>query len=127
VADEIPQEQGINRESVGYGRPPAQTRFQPGRSGNPGGRPRGGTLTPILRAKLADPHPKHPDKTWAEVIVEQAMEQAALGEFRQFKEILDRIDGPVLKAAPEGDEDEPLTVNIRRPDSPPPADADAQP
>lgn len=28
-------------ESVGYGRPPRQSRFQPGRSGNPNGRPRG--------------------------------------------------------------------------------------
>jgi hypothetical protein len=26
---------------VGYGKPPAATRFQPGRSGNPKGRPRG--------------------------------------------------------------------------------------
>jgi len=28
-------------DSVGYGRPPRHSRFQPGRSGNPGGRPRG--------------------------------------------------------------------------------------
>jgi hypothetical protein len=27
--------------SVGYGRPPKHTRFKPGRSGNPKGRPRG--------------------------------------------------------------------------------------
>lgn len=27
--------------TVGYGKPPAHTRFQPGRSGNPKGRPRG--------------------------------------------------------------------------------------
>lgn len=27
--------------SVGHGKPPLETRFRPGRSGNPGGRPRG--------------------------------------------------------------------------------------
>ena len=27
--------------AVGYGKPPAETQFQNGRSGNPGGRPRG--------------------------------------------------------------------------------------
>src|SRR6478609_2109109 len=30
-----------NPVAVGYGRPPAQTRFQSGQSGNPGGRPKG--------------------------------------------------------------------------------------
>lgn len=35
-----PQEKDDGYE-VGYGKPPKQTRFQPGRSGNPKGRPRG--------------------------------------------------------------------------------------
>jgi hypothetical protein len=43
--------------SVGYGRPPEHTRFKPGQSGNPKGRPRGSvnmatTLGRILREKV---------------------------------------------------------------------------
>ena len=41
---------------VGYGRPPKETRFQPGKSGNPAGRRKGSRtvgaiLTDIIRAK----------------------------------------------------------------------------
>ena len=40
---------------VGYGKPPRHTRFRPGRSGNPAGRPKGPqTLPADLRAELAE-------------------------------------------------------------------------
>ena len=32
---------GMNDYAVGYGKPPAESRFKPGKSGNPAGRPRG--------------------------------------------------------------------------------------
>jgi Family of unknown function (DUF5681) len=40
-ADHKNQPSAERAYSVGYGRPPAHTRFQPGRSGNPKGRPKG--------------------------------------------------------------------------------------
>lgn len=33
---------------VGYGRPPTHTRFQPGKSGNPNGRPKGSKNTKTI-------------------------------------------------------------------------------
>ncbi len=42
--------------AVGYGRPPLHTRFRPGRSGNPAGRPKGGRgLAAVLAAELRKP------------------------------------------------------------------------
>jgi hypothetical protein len=37
-----------NDLAVGYGKPPQETRFQKGQSGNPGGRPRGTRSLPAL-------------------------------------------------------------------------------
>lgn len=36
-----PSEQASDRYEIGYGKPPTHTRFKPGRSGNPRGRPKG--------------------------------------------------------------------------------------
>ena len=44
--------QGKNRE-VGYGRPPAHTRFRKGQGGNPQGRPRSAVISDTLRKALA--------------------------------------------------------------------------
>lgn len=42
-----------NDRDVGYGRPPTETRFQPGSSGNPNGRPRKSrNLKTIIRSAL---------------------------------------------------------------------------
>ncbi len=45
-------------QGTGYGRPPAEHRFRPGRSGNPKGRPRGDTsFRRLLERELAEPVP----------------------------------------------------------------------
>src|SRR5438874_5557506 len=45
---------GTRGYAVGYGKPPVHTRFAKGRSGNPGGRPRGKNLTTLLQEALAE-------------------------------------------------------------------------
>ena len=40
--------------AIGYGKPPVHSRFRKGRSGNPGGRPRGKRLATLLREALSE-------------------------------------------------------------------------
>lgn len=47
--------EGGREYAVGYGKPPAHTRFTKGRSGNPSGRPRGTSLAALLRDALDEP------------------------------------------------------------------------
>ena len=50
------QGKGRGDYTVGYGKPPAHTRFRPGQSGNPAGRPRATrNLTTILDDELKKP------------------------------------------------------------------------
>ena len=64
-------------------------RFQPGQSGNPKGRPPG-PMTALLRDTL-DAN----DGELIETLVQTAIDKALSGDFRFFREILDRVDGKV--------------------------------
>jgi len=83
------REQGKNRDKVvGYGKPPVAHRFTPGQSGNPAGRPKGRSVTAILR-KVIDAN----DYELAERLVRTLVDRALKGDYRCMKEIWDRIDG----------------------------------
>ncbi len=61
--------------------------FQPGQSGNPGGRPKGRLLSAVLRQKLTDE-----DK---EIIAQQIIDGAKRGELDKIRELFDRTEGKV--------------------------------
>jgi hypothetical protein len=92
-----PQKQGRNRRG----------QFEPGVSGNPGGRPAGrpSIVTEIRRlaAIEADPAPFAPKgETWVERIARRIVEGASHGDARLIAIVLDRLDGkPVVEPVEE--------------------------
>ncbi len=70
-------------------------RFQPGVSGNPGGRPRKRPLTEAYEKLIADPK-------IAEAIAKGIIRAARRGNVKAASEIADRVEGKVTKqVAPE--------------------------
>jgi hypothetical protein len=74
-------------------------RFQPGQSGNPGGRRAGESLTAILRQALSEEKQTGKNKglSNSQIIVNALIAAATSQNITAIKEILDRIDGPVEK------------------------------
>jgi hypothetical protein len=81
-------------EVVGYGNPPLASRFQPGKSGNPAGRPRGsGLLKEALRKAAleetgADYVSRKRKGTALEVLLQQQFSAAIAGHHKQAANIL---------------------------------------
>jgi len=80
---------------VGYGKPPKHSRFQPGQSGNPNGRPKGKpTFAAALAKELQKPvviveHGRRKKLTKLEASARQLANKAAAGELRAIGWIFD--------------------------------------
>lgn len=81
--------------AVGYGRPPAETRFQAGQSGNPRGRPRGiKSFAHVFKEKLAQritvqENGKPRRMRMLEVLIQKLINDAARGNERAMRMVLD--------------------------------------
>ena len=84
--------QTVNRRQDGTFGPGNQLgrQFRPGESGNPKGRPTERPFTIALREAL-DAN----DGELVETLAQVAIDKALSGDFRYFKEIMDRTDGKV--------------------------------
>jgi hypothetical protein len=68
--------------------------FQPGQSGNPGGRPKNAPLSHACRELLARAVPGDPEgRTYSEAIAGTLAERALAGDIRAAQEIADRAEG----------------------------------
>jgi Family of unknown function (DUF5681) len=91
---------------VGYGKPPKQTRFKPGISGNAKGRPRGSlNLSLVLDRTLREPvvineNGRRKTITKMDAAVKQLVNKAASGELDATKQLL-----ALVRAAEEQGQD----------------------
>jgi hypothetical protein len=97
-------DEGLKDHEVGYGRPPKATRFAPGRSGNPRGRPRGSRsvgaiLKGIMNQKVAVSEGGQVRRvSRLEVMLLRLANDAARGDARVTKlllELNDRYGQPI--------------------------------
>jgi hypothetical protein len=115
-------------ETVGYGKPPKQTRFQKGRSGNPRGRPKGAPNLATAHARtLKEPvviteQGRKKTITKFEAAVKQLVNKAASGEGRAIAQLLalvqvveSQVDSqdPAAPSLPESDK-QVMTRILRR-------------
>ena len=103
----LPEKQGkagIIRDQYG--------RYVQGVSGNPGGRPKGVSITRMIREAM-DSVEEHTGLTWKEIIVDAILQRAARGDPQMLKVIWAYIDGiPNLSAVIERDDPEDIIKTI---------------
>ena len=83
---------GKNKGKRGGNHPENLTPFQPGQSGNPGGRPKRKVLTDLLVEEL-ETCVHGTDVTRAKEIIRRLVQMAAAGDLGAIKHIYDRIEG----------------------------------
>jgi uncharacterized protein DUF5681 len=85
-------------EAVGYGKPPRHSRFKPGRSGNPRGRPKGaaGCKTVVERVALLEyeviEHGKPQRRMILELVVQVLRRAAAEGDPQALAKVNDLLE-----------------------------------
>ncbi len=84
--------QNSGRTAGGWFAKGNQYRFNPGQSGNPGGRPKTKLITQAYRELLEQLDPKE-RKTLAQKLARKAVQQALKGNLAALKEITDRTEG----------------------------------
>ena len=98
---------------VGYRHPPLATRFRPGTSGNPRGRPKGArNLATVLASTLAErvvvaENGRRKRITKREAVVKQLVNRAASGEARPMSLLLALIQASEAKPLQTGNPDGP--------------------
>ena len=97
---EIDQREKINQDyEVGYQKPPKETRFTKGQSGNPNGRPKGSkNLSTILMAQALQlvtvtEHGKTRQVTKLEAASTQLLNKAASGDFASVRLLMHLMPG----------------------------------
>lgn len=95
---------------IGYGKPPRHTRFQPGRSGNPRGRPSGSkNLSTLLTAALSEyvivaENGGRRKVTKRQAIITQLVNRSAQADLRAIKILLDIVQEFEARTVPETSE-----------------------
>ena len=89
----MPSDKELDYE-VGYGRPPRQTRFEPGRSGNPRGRPnRSKNLATLLSEALREPvivteNGRRRKVSKRQAVIKQLVNRSARGDLKAMQMLL---------------------------------------
>jgi hypothetical protein len=98
-------ESPASNERVGYSRPPVATRFRPGQSGNPRGRPKGArNLSTVIAAALNErvainENGRRRRITKLDAAVKQLVNRAATGELRATHLLLSLVQANEARPA----------------------------
>lgn len=91
----MPSDGGGSDYTVGYGKPPAESRFKPGQSGNPKGRPKGvKNFSTVMDKELATKvtikeGEKRKKISKREAMVKQLTNKAAAGDHKSIQVVFD--------------------------------------
>jgi hypothetical protein len=102
---------------VGYGKPPTASRFKPGQSGNPKGRPKGAKgLQTLLREELnakvvVHEHGKATRLTKQHIAIKRLVNRAAEGDHRAFRTVVELHGEMPESKSPAANDDRPASVD----------------